>query len=180
MASQKLSPKPSPMEKSKPSPKKKKSAKPPPITTSRPSPIPPIVIPKPSPMPSPTRPSPMPHMTPTSTPGLDSPAGPMNMNLFNDDDAPAWHSDLDLGPQPGIRGGPYAIALTKIPPLKVPKTPYIPLVINTLPMIRDIIIPSLCLPDIYAKLTILIAIQSCFTSSSYLPLITVLLFIHFQ
>ncbi|OTB03789.1 hypothetical protein M426DRAFT_12291 [Hypoxylon sp. CI-4A] len=68
---------------------------------------------KPSPMASSYIPS------PSSVPSVDSPAGPTNLNIFMGDE-PAYAHDLRLRPNPGLRGGPFALALMDIPPLNIP------------------------------------------------------------
>ncbi|KAI1090639.1 hypothetical protein F5B19DRAFT_503884 [Rostrohypoxylon terebratum] len=122
---------PSPEEESKVPPKM--AARPPPIFVTHPSPIntsrnSPSSSSRPSPVSHSSRRSPLsqlPPMSPLSRPNMDTPAGPMNNNLFNDYNTPAFHTDISISRQPGLRGGPYAIALTKIPPLRVPETPYV-------------------------------------------------------
>ncbi|KAI0841873.1 hypothetical protein F5Y06DRAFT_306852 [Hypoxylon sp. FL0890] len=57
---------------------------------------------------------------PTTCPDPDSPAGPLNMNLFMDEPlSPALLRDLNLTPNPGVRGGPYALVWMDRPPLKI-------------------------------------------------------------
>ncbi|KAI1461597.1 hypothetical protein F4805DRAFT_412615 [Annulohypoxylon moriforme] len=146
MADRKPSPTSSPVEEPKPSPERMSNiprpigpSRPSPVNTSRPSPS---TSSRPSPMPPSMRHSPLSRMSPISPPSIDFPAGPMNMNLFNDNCTPAWYSDINLGAQPGLRGGPYAIALTHIPPLIEPETPYVPLVIIALPVICNMLFLS--------------------------------------
>ncbi|XDG10094.1 hypothetical protein ABKA04_009709 [Annulohypoxylon sp. FPYF3050] len=140
----KLPPKPSPMndlrspamaspkEESKPPPKMM-AMKPPPIFVTHPSPPntsrhSPSSSSRPSPVSHSSRRSPLSRIAPVSPlsrPSIESPAGPMNNNLFNDYNDPAFYTDISISGQPGLRGGPYAIAFTKIPPLRVPERPYI-------------------------------------------------------
>lgn len=85
------------------------------------SPLPPRRPPsRPSRMNSPAMPSRM-NSPAMPSPNLDSPAGPPNMNIFMDDEeTPAWHSDIPLAPNPGLRGGPFVMAFVECPPLNIP------------------------------------------------------------
>ncbi|KAI1651904.1 uncharacterized protein F4817DRAFT_324012 [Daldinia loculata] len=52
---------------------------------------------------------------------VGTPAGPMNNNLFIDNkNSPAWSVDIPLESNPGLRGGPYVLALMDHPPLNIP------------------------------------------------------------
>ncbi|KAI2463614.1 kinase-like protein [Annulohypoxylon bovei var. microspora] len=132
MASNKPSPTPSPMESSRTSPVELSG--PSPVVSAKPSlnPIPtpsPNTTLRPSPIPSSKRPSPVSSMAPKASmavPSMESPAGQMNSNLFNDNWAPAWHADVDLDPNPCLRGGPYGVVFMEIQPLFIPDPPYEP------------------------------------------------------
>ncbi|KAI1098694.1 hypothetical protein F4804DRAFT_115005 [Jackrogersella minutella] len=107
---------------SRPSPMSSSSKPSPMASSSRPSPM--AASSRPSPMGSssrrPSPRSPMSPMSPMPFTGMETPVGPMNMNIFNDDGSPAWHSDIRIAPNPGVRAGPYAPAFMEHPTLTIP------------------------------------------------------------